>query len=121
MNIDTDQLLNIVNSGKGYDELTAEWRPNAVKALQSRLIVETLIHDLGLEASDEELEQEFKTLSEEANAPVEEVKKYYEQENMKEYLKEDIRERKLFDKFLAENTFKKGKKQKYLDLVTNNG
>jgi trigger factor len=52
---------------------------------------------------------------------LDEVKKYYEQENMKEYLKEEVKERKLFDILLAENTIKPGKKENYLDLLGNNG
>jgi trigger factor len=40
---------------------------------------------------------------------------------MKEYLKEDIKERKLFDILLAENTIKTGKKENYLDLMAQNG
>jgi trigger factor len=40
---------------------------------------------------------------------------------MKDYLREDIKERKLYDQLLGEVKIKKGKKQKYLDLMSNNG
>jgi trigger factor len=121
-NTSVEELVKIMGTtGKGYDDIMAEWRPDAVKALHSRLIVETLIRDLALEASDEEVEKEFETLAAESESPVEEIKKYYEQENMREYLKEDIKERKFFDILLAENKINKGKKENYLDLVKNNG
>jgi trigger factor len=121
-NTSVEELVKIMGTtGKGYDDIMAEWRPDAVKALHSRLIVETLIKDLALEASDEEVEKEFETLAAESESPIEEIKKYYEQENMREYLKEDIKERKFFDILLAENKIKKGKKENYLDLVKNNG
>jgi trigger factor len=119
---DTDQLTQLMEkSGKGRDAIFAEWRPEAVKALHSRLIVETLIQDQQLAASDEELEKEFETMAAESDMSVEDVKKYYEQQNMRDYLMEDIKERKLFDLLLAENTIKNGKKVKYVDLVSNNG
>jgi trigger factor len=107
-------------TGKSIEEIQNEWRPDALKALHSRLIVETLIEDLKLEAGDEEAAKEIERLAAEENAPIEDIKKYYEQESMKEYLKEDIKERKLFDILLAENTIKPGKKENYLDLMSNN-
>jgi trigger factor len=123
-NMPVDQMKNSMGqAGEGAEEIQNGWRPNAIKALHSRLIVETLMEELKLEASDEELAQEIERM---ANAngeegAVEEYKKYYEQDNMKEYLREDIKERKLFDLLLAENTIKPGKKENYLDLVSNNG
>jgi trigger factor len=121
-NLPAEELEKLLGrTGKTPDALLEEWRPNAVKALQSRLIVETLIRDLALEASDEELEKEFEILAADTGSTLEDIKKYYEQDNMKEYLREDIKERKLFDLFMAENTIKKGKVEKYLDLMVNNG
>jgi trigger factor len=121
-NTSPEELEKIMEkSGQTYDEILAEWRPAAVKALHSRLIVETLIRDLGFEVSDEELEKEFETMAAESGSTIEEIKKYYEKDEYKEYLKEDIKERKLFDLLLAENTVKTGKKQDYLDLMENNG
>jgi trigger factor len=56
-----------------------------------------------------------------SDTSIEEIKKYYEQETAQEYLKEDIKERKLFDLLLSENTIKKGETMKYLDLMSKNG
>jgi trigger factor len=113
-----EELLKLLGaSGKSYDDITAEWRPDVVKALHSRLIVEALIEDQGLAASDDEMETQYGKMAEETGTPVEDVKKYYEQEQMREYLKEEIKENKLFDIMLAENTIKKGKQEKYLDIV----
>jgi trigger factor len=121
-NTSAEELLKIMGtSGKGYEEMIAEWRPDVIKALHSRLIVETLMEDQKIEASDDEVEKEIENLAVETGSPLEDIKKYYEQQNMKDYLKEDIKERKLFDILLAENTIKKGKKEKYTDLITNNG
>ncbi|MDR0656475.1 MAG: trigger factor [Treponema sp.] len=122
--VDAEALTeNMVKSGDGNGKETIQegWRSDAVKALHSRLIVETLIEQEKLEAGDDEVEKEFERMAEEMGSPVEEIKKYYQGDAMKEYLKEDIKERKLFDVLLAENTLKPGKKMNYLDLVGNNG
>jgi trigger factor len=116
-----DVVKMMEKSGKTAEEIQNEWRPDAIKALHSRLIVETLIEEQGMSASDEETEKELENLAAESGSPLEEVKKYYGQENMMEYLREDIKERKLFDLLLAENTIKPGKKANYLDIVGNNG
>jgi trigger factor len=96
------------------------WKPEAKMALHSRIIIETLMEDLKLEASDEEADREIETRAASAGDGAEEVRKYYEQEQAREYLKEEIKEQKFFDRFLLENTIKSGKKEKYLDLVSNN-
>jgi trigger factor len=122
--VDEEALTaNMAKSGNGNGKETIQegWRSDAVRALHSRLIVETLIEQEKLEASDDEVEKEFERMAEEMGSPIEEIKKYYQGDTMKEYLKEDIKERKLFDVLLAENTLKPGKKMNYLDLVGNNG
>lgn len=120
--VSSDQLLAMFNAGsKGYDEVLNEWRPDAKKALQSRIIVETMMKNMNIEVSDEELEKEFETLAANAELKTDDVKNYYEQGNMTEYLKEDIREKKLFDAVFSEITVKKGEKRKFLDLMGNNG
>jgi trigger factor len=108
-------------SGKNPQDIQNEWRPAAEKALHSRLIVETLMEQEKLEATEEELEKEIETVAAEINTPVEELQKYYQEHNEREYLKEDVKERKLFDLLLAENTVNPGKKEKYLDIMGNNG
>lgn len=120
-NADSDQLMKILaSSGKTYEDLMNDWRPEIEKSLKSRLIVEEIVKELKIEASDEDIEKEIETMAAGMNMDIAEVKKHYEQENMKEYLREDIKERKVFDSMIAEAKLKKGKKQKYLDLMDNN-
>jgi trigger factor len=116
-----DLRRSMEQNGQDASAIMEEWRPAARKALHSRLIVETLMEDLKLEAGDEDLGAEIERLAARDRALEEDIKKYYEQEDMKEYLKEDIKERKLFDMLLAENTSTPGKKENYLDLMSNNG
>jgi trigger factor len=100
-----------------YEAILDQWRPGVIKALHSRLIVETLVEEQNFAVTDEELEQEILTLAETSGSPIEEVKNYYGQGSRREYLKQDIKERKFFELLLAENTVVKGKQEKYLDLV----
>jgi trigger factor len=117
-NTDTEGLYKIMGGDSGQARsIVDRWKPDAEKALHSRLIVETLINDLKLEASDEEVDKEIESLTASGG---EEAGKYYEQEQAREYLKEEIKEQKFFDRFLLENTINLGKKEKYLDLITNN-
>jgi trigger factor len=120
-NTPPEELMKIMSTAEqSYDNIMAEWRPSAIKALHSRLIVETLMEDLHLEVSDEETEKEIESMAESTGSSMEEVKKYYEQEQVKVYLQEDIKEKKLFDILLTETKVKKGKQEKYLDLITPN-
>jgi trigger factor len=120
-NTSPEDLMKIIGaSGRSYEDVLEEWRPNAVRALHSRLIVETLMEDLRLEVSEEETEKEMQSMAEATGSSLEDVKKYYEQEQAKFYLQENIKERKLFDMLLAENIVNKGKKERYLDLIEHN-
>jgi len=97
-----------------------EMRDSSQKALHSRLIIETLIEDQKIETTDDELSNEIEKIASEHNADISEVKKQYESEEAKEYLKEDIKEKKLIDIMFAENTLKQGKKENYLAFMSDN-
>jgi trigger factor len=119
---DTDGLFRIMgNSEERAKAILEEWKPDAIRALHSRLIVEKLMEDLKLEASEDDAEKELIRLAEETGTSIDEVRKYYENERMKDYLLEDIKEHKVFDILLEKNTIKTGKKEKYVDLAANNG
>ncbi len=121
-NMDVEQVKQLfAANGKGLESMQEEWREGAQKSLKARLVVETLMNDLKLEASDEEVDTLMETMSKEMDVSIEEIKKYYEADHMKEHLKEEVRERKLHELLLNENKVKKGKKTKYLDLMANNG
>jgi len=120
-NTDSAGLYKMMgNSASGAESIMQEWKPDAEKGLHSRLVIETLIEDLKLEASDEEVEAEMEKMASESGTSIEDVKKYYEADRMKEYLKEEIKERKVCDILLEKNTIKAGKKEKYVDLIANN-
>ena len=122
LNTDAAGLYKMMgNNPSGPGSILEGWKPDAAKALHSRLIIETLIEDQKLEASDEDVEKEFEKMAEESNVDLDEIKKYYEAERAQDYLREEIKERKMFDILLEKNTIKPGKKEKYIDLISKNG
>ena len=52
---------------------------------------------------------------------VEDFKKQYSEGRAMEYIKDEVRERKVFDLLLTENNIKTGSKMNYLDFMQNNG
>jgi len=119
-NTDSEGLERMVaNSNESADAIIESWRPAVVRTLHSRVIVETLIEELKLEASDGEVDEEIDRIAQEDGGDPEEYRKYYEGETMREYLKEDIKERKFFDILLEKNVIKAGERINYLELFSN--
>jgi trigger factor len=117
-----DVILNMLGKeSQSPVDIMESWRPQTEKALQSRLIVETLIEEQHIEVSDEEMEKEMEKIAADTNEELDKVKNRYEEENAREYLKDSIREYKFHEILLAENTIKTGPKANYLDLMENNG
>jgi FKBP-type peptidyl-prolyl cis-trans isomerase (trigger factor) len=81
--------------------------------------VETLIKDLAIDASEEDINKELDTAVAESGESMEEVKKYYEKEGMKEALQDSIKEQKLFELLLTGNQVKTGPAQTYLEFSSN--
>jgi len=119
-NTSVEALMQLMTSESGLEEREAEWRKTAEKALHSRLIIETLIEEEKIEITDDDVEKEFERIAAESGAPLEEVKKSHNEQAIF-YLKEDIKERRVIDALLAENNLKPGKKENYLDFMTDNG
>ncbi|MDR2518023.1 MAG: trigger factor [Spirochaetaceae bacterium] len=116
MNVPADTM-----TPKEADEVFEQWRPDVRKRLHSRLIVETLVHNLGFAVSDEEKKARIRYIAAASNNPVEEVTAYYDKEETRRYLEEEIQEQKLFERLLAENRVKLGDKKNYLEFIGNNG
>jgi trigger factor len=119
-NTSAEKMMQMMTTGEGHEEREKEWRKTAEKALHSRLIIETLIEEQKVEVTDEDIENEFKRIAAENAAEIDDVKKNYREEDMF-YLKEDIKERRVVDKLFAENNLKTGKKENYLDFISDNG
>jgi len=119
--IEPSQLLQMM-AGKdgGLQEIEGRMRPQAEKALHSRLIVEAIMEAQGIEASEADIEKELENIAVDAKMPLEDVRKRYGEGNALEYIRDSIRETKVFDLLLAENTIKTGSRVKYLDFMGKN-
>jgi trigger factor len=120
-NTDSEGLMGIMGQGaQNIQAILDQWRPDVVRALHSRLIVETLMNKLKLETTDEDLEKKFDDIAGSDEGVKEEIRERYTKEGMVEYLKEDIKEQKLFDILFEKNTIKPGNKANYVDLMAKN-
>ena len=122
MGIDTDDKLDrlLSFSGKARADLLNEWRPNAEKAIATRLLLEKLVEEGKYECADADLEAEYKRVAEEAGITVDEAKAEYEKRGNLEYLRDRIKEDKLMEAILAAAKVKKGKKLSFVDLFADN-
>jgi trigger factor len=118
LNTDADTVLKMMAASEdSADNMAERWRSAAERSLHSRLIVETLMKEQNIELSDEAMEKELETMAADAGITVEELKKYYQENSAEDSFEEEVKERKLFDMLLAENTAKPGKRENYLDLM----
>ena len=118
-NTTVETMMELMTSKERREEIEKEWHETAEKALHSRLIIETLMEELNIEVTDEDVEKEFERIASETGADIEETKKNHNEQTIF-YMKEDIKERRVIDIILAENTLKEGKKENYLDFITDN-
>jgi trigger factor len=112
------QVLQAQGSSK--ETLFEEWKPAAEKRLKGQLIIQKLIENEKIESTDEELTAEIQKQAEGSSMSEEETREYFEKNNLLDYLRHDIKERKLFDQLFETNTVKKGKKVNFLDLMQQN-
>lgn len=118
LNMPVDRLKeSIAKSEKELEEFEELWRPEAERALHYRLIVETLLNNLNIEVTDEDIKKEIAHEAEHGGESAEKLMEFYKEENMKTYLEDNIKERKLFDILRAENTIKTGDREDYLKII----
>jgi trigger factor len=119
---DSDEKLDkiLAYTDKTRDSLLEEWKPEAEKAIASRLIVDKLIEASGIEVTDADLDSEYATEAQASSLSVEEIKAEYEKQGSLEYLKEHIKENKFFDSVLAGATVKVGEAVSFVDFMSRN-
>lgn len=116
-----EQLLQILQAqGRTKEDLTSEWRPEAEKSLRTQLVMGKMIDAENIEVSDEDFEKEIAQQAEKSDMSVEQTKEYLKNNQMEEYFKSDIRNKKLFDRLIELSEVKKGKKESYMDVMNKN-
>ena len=106
-------------SGEMSKETTLDsWRPEAELRLKTRLIVEKLLEERTITASPEDVEAEYGVIAERTGASVDDVKKYYDGKlREKEYLIDDIKEKKLYTQLFEKSTVQSGEKLTVAQLL----
>ncbi len=89
-------------TGMTMPQLVDSYKDGAKKRIQGRLVLEAIAKAENLEATEEDLEAEFKRLSEEYKMEVEKVKEYFGNEDSIASVKEDLATQKALDLLLAE-------------------
>lgn len=97
--ISLEQYLEM--TGMTRETLARQLRPQAVKRIQSRLVLEAVAAAEGIEASQEEIDKEIESRAETYNRDVEELKETYGESGRKE-ISQDICVKKAME-FLVEN------------------
>jgi len=106
--------------GMTKDDFKQRWRDDAVKRLSRRLVVQKMLEREAIEVSDEELDADIKARAEASAMDIGETREYIKKNNMTEYLRHEVRERKLYDQLLETTTVKPGKQVKFLDAMQRN-
>ncbi|MBN1647159.1 MAG: trigger factor [Spirochaetales bacterium] len=116
-----ESLLQILQAqGKSRDDLMGEWRESAVKNVKSQLILGKLAEEEKIDVSDEDVQNEIKKQAALGGQKEEDVRAYFEQGQMMEYLKSDLLNRKVFDMLIGSAKTAKGKKVDFVDLMNKN-
>ena len=117
----TEQLEKFMKSaGQKKEDLQKEWETEAENNLKGRIIVESMLKDKTYEVTDAEIEAQYEKIASNAGVSVDEVKKHYQDDNSKEYIKDEIKEQKLYDELFAKVKISKGDKTTFAELFKQN-
>ena len=75
------------------DKFRGEYRETALRDVKTQLVLEKIAMTEGIEATDEEYDQELEKMAEQYRKPVEEMKKHLHNDDI-EYIKNSIITRK---------------------------
>ncbi len=84
-------------TGQTREQFLEQLKPQAEQRIRNSLVLEAVAAAENIEANEEDLEKEFQKMSDQYRTPLENVKKLFEDESMKDDLKKDICIRKAAD------------------------
>ena len=93
-----EQYLQMM--GKTEEEIKKEYEPQAIDGIKSRLAIEAVIKAEKIEATKKEIDDKMKEMAE--NYGKKDDKEFFENENVRKYIKQGIESEKALD-FLVEN------------------
>ena len=112
------QLLTLQNKTK--NDLLEEWKPSAINSVKGQLLINKIVDEEKFEVSNEEIAEEIKRQSLQSGMQEEEFKKYIDDNNMTEYIRHSLRERKAYDMIVENGVIKKGEKLNFLAFISLN-
>jgi trigger factor len=99
--------ISLEEMGLSRESIAEKYRDTALKQVKRHLILDKIIDQETLSLSDEELENGLREMSENFNQPLEEIKKYYEQNKDKlEFLKHTLLEKNAIKLIIDSSTIK---------------
>ncbi len=103
--------------GQTKDSLKETWTPEAINTVKAQILLEKILDQENIEVSESDIEDEIKTQSEMYNMPADELKETFEKNGMMEYLKKDIKTKKLIKDLLSSSKITKSEKVDYSDFM----
>jgi trigger factor len=98
--------------GMNEESFNAMYRETAVKQVQGSLILEGVARQEKIEAGEEDFEEKLKKVAEMSQAPLDTVKKYYNNPEAKQGLMSQIAEEKVIELLLDKAKVKEVAKEK---------
>jgi len=116
-----EQVLSMLKAqDRTREDVYSDWRPGAVNRIKGQLCVQKMLEAEEMEVTDDDIEADLERQASGGSVTKDQVREYYEKNNMFDYMKREIRERKLFDSLIESSKIKKGKKVSFLDLLQRN-
>lgn len=123
LGVSADKLESILKKddeteGESKNRFMEISKPESVKELKKRVIIETLIKEHPeITVTDADYEAEYADIAESSNMTLEQVKAQYANPNYKGYIEDTIKERKLFDMLLEKCVIEQGDKISAAELL----
>ncbi|RMG58188.1 MAG: trigger factor [Deltaproteobacteria bacterium] len=95
-----DQGMRFDISQLDTAKIREKYREDAEKNVRLSLVLNRLAQEEGIEVTDDDIKSEMERMGKEAGVSEEDVRRYYEEENRMESLKNRLLERKVFDVLL---------------------
>ena len=105
------------DDGRSKADILDQWREDAAKSIRTRLVYGKIVESEKIEAADGEITAELEKRAEEFKMPAEELEKMFGGSQFREYLRNELVQKKLFDFIIGSASVKKGEKVDYTDLM----
>ena len=113
-----EQLAAAIEAGGGsVDQAIEDLRPTVEHRVRRSLVQEALADEEKVEVSDEDVDARLGEVAEQRGEDVEELRTRYEQQNMLDYLRREMRNEKLFDGLIAVSAVKPGERTTYTSYM----